>query len=216
MAIQRRPLRDDVHQEILSRLLAGTYASGARLKDTALAYTLGVSRTPVREALVRLAREGFLEADMGRGFTVRALNATEVREVYPLLWTLERLALQISADQGPVAETTLARLDQINAELGRAGDDARRQLELDLQWHDALVSTSPNQRLLSTLATLRDVIVRYEHAFLPATGVAASLAREHREIAHALGMRTTDAAAALLEKHWRLKMDGVLEQLAAE
>src|SRR4028119_956924 len=94
MTITRVPLREQVHHAIIGRILREELAPGARLSDSALAGELGVSRTPVREALLRLEREGFLEVDVGRGFFVKPLSAGEVREVYPILWTLEVLALR--------------------------------------------------------------------------------------------------------------------------
>ena len=88
MTITREPLREQVHRAIVGRILREDLAPGARISDSVLAQELGVSRTPVREALLRLEREGFLDVDVGRGFFVKPLSAGEVREVYPILWTL--------------------------------------------------------------------------------------------------------------------------------
>ena len=115
--ITRRLLREDVYGEVFERIVHGGLTPGMRVRDSAIAADLGVSRTPVREALVRLAEDGFLDADAGRGFRVRALALDEVLDTYPILWTLEGLGLRSSA---PLTADQLARLDEINATLAGA------------------------------------------------------------------------------------------------
>src|SRR5215213_8157418 len=127
MTITRVPLREQVHHAIIGRILREELAPGARLSDSALAGELGVSRTPVREALLRLEREGFLEVDVGRGFFVKPLSAGEVREVYPILWTLEVMALRTAA---PPSRARVADLARINAELAEAAHDPERRIDL--------------------------------------------------------------------------------------
>ncbi|HJU66377.1 MAG TPA: GntR family transcriptional regulator [Gemmatimonadaceae bacterium] len=210
MTLPRHPLRDDVHRAILDRVLAGSYAPGTRLKDTVLAYDLGVSRTPVREALMRLEWEGVLSADMGRGFRVRPLAASDVRDAYPMLWTLEQLALRSGA---PLSDDSLGTLNDLDAETGRTSPELERQLDVDARWHDALVASCGNARLLSLLATLRAIATRYERVFLRRADTASNLTRDHREIARALTARNVDAAITMLERHWRWRMDHVLAEI---
>src|SRR3954467_3703018 len=112
--ITREPLRDQVYHAVLVRIHRGEFPPARRVRDTDLAKQLGVSRTPVREALIRLAREGVLEADMGRGFSVRPLDATEMRETGAVLSALEGLALELSPE---IPAERLARLSEIDREL---------------------------------------------------------------------------------------------------
>ncbi|HET7241138.1 MAG TPA: GntR family transcriptional regulator, partial [Gemmatimonadales bacterium] len=93
--LSRAPLRDQVYLDLLQRVQRGTIAPGSRIRDTDIARQLGVSRTPVREALIRLAREGALHAEVGRGFRVRSLATDELREVGAILAVLEPLALDL-------------------------------------------------------------------------------------------------------------------------
>ncbi len=86
--IVRTPLRNEVYREILERIYRGDLPAGTRVRDTVLAAQLGVSRTPVREALLRLSREGVVDADMGRGFTVGRLDPAEMRETGAILSAL--------------------------------------------------------------------------------------------------------------------------------
>ena len=84
-AIARAPLSDEVYRQVLQRIHSGDLAPGSRVRDTDLAATLGVSRTPVREALHRLTRDGALESTVGRGFRVRRLDPAEFRETGTIL-----------------------------------------------------------------------------------------------------------------------------------
>lgn len=109
--VRRAPLRDQIYEILVEKVMSGVFAPGTRLRDVGLAASLGVSRTPVREALVRLGREGFLLADHNRGFTVRAFDEREIRETYPLVWTLEVLAM---CDGFPQSTDVLSRLEALN------------------------------------------------------------------------------------------------------
>ena len=107
--ISRAPLRDEVCRQILDRIHRGDLPPGSRVRDGDLASQLGVSRTPIREALLHLAQEGVLDAAMGRGFRVRRLDAVELREVGDILGSLESLALRLSPPPRQSASTSSAK-----------------------------------------------------------------------------------------------------------
>jgi DNA-binding GntR family transcriptional regulator len=213
MTITRVPLREQVHRAIVGRILREELAPGARISDSVLAQELGVSRTPVREALLRLEGEGFLEVAPGRGFFVKPLSAGEVREVYPILWTLEVLALRSS---GPPSPDALAELGRINAELAEAGDDPERRIDLDAAWHRTLLEGCGNQQLLGLIASLKAVIRRYEYAYMQNAGLVPVSTRAHDEIARAMERGDVDAAAPLLEDNWRFTLAELLPWLEGD
>ncbi|HEX9938249.1 MAG TPA: GntR family transcriptional regulator [Longimicrobium sp.] len=212
MTITRVPLREQVHRAIVGRILREEIPPGSRISDSVVAQELGVSRTPVREALLRMEREGFLEVDMGRGFFVKALSTKEVAEVYPILWTLEVLALRACPRPSSAA---LAELDRINAELGQAGDDPERRIDLDMAWHRALLEGCDNERLLEMIGGLKAVIRRYEYAYMQNAGRVPVSTRGHHDIARALERGDPEAAVPLLENNWRITMDELLPWLEA-
>src|SRR3954449_7857359 len=90
----RTPLRSDLIEEITTRVLDGRFAAGARVNEVHLARELGVSRTPLREALIGLADRGLLVSAPGRGFLVPPFDPDEARRLYPLVAELEALALR--------------------------------------------------------------------------------------------------------------------------
>jgi DNA-binding GntR family transcriptional regulator len=210
MSITRVPLREQVHRAIVGRILRDELAPGARVSDSALAQELGVSRTPVREALLRMEREGFLEVDVGRGFFVKALSAAEVAEVYPILWTLEVLALRTSPAHGPAA---IAELDRINAEMAGAGDDPERRIDLDIAWHRALLAGCRNRRLMEMIAGMKAVIRRYEYAYMQNAGRIPVSTQQHDDIARAVERGDVEAAVPLLEINWRTTLEDLVPWL---
>jgi DNA-binding GntR family transcriptional regulator len=120
-----------------------------------------VSRTPLREALLALEREGFVRADVARGFAVAPLSARDVREVYPILLALESLALRMS---GPMAFTLVELLTAANTALASA-PDARSAQDCDHTFHRILLSRSPNARLLDLIAAQKRSVERYERLY---------------------------------------------------
>lgn len=210
MTITRAPLREKVHAVLVRRILRDDLKPSSRLSDSTLAEELGVSRTPVREALVRLEREGFLESDPGRGFFVKPLSAAEVRDIYPVLWTLETMALR--ACPTPSA-ALLAELEHINAEMRESAAQPERRIELDTRWHRALLDRCGNRYLLNTLRSTKAVIRRYEYAYMQDAGLIPVSTRTHEQIACAAAEGRMDDAAAALQENWRFGMGVVLEWL---
>ncbi|MEM6671367.1 MAG: GntR family transcriptional regulator [Planctomycetota bacterium] len=199
MTLTRTSLRQQAASELRERLLRGDLAPGQRVNETAVAAELGVSQTPVREALLLLERERFLDSAPGRGFSVRPLDPDEVREIYPVLGHLEAFALRSA---GTPDEATLAELGRINAEMSACGADAARLHALDRAWHAALLDHVTNARLMELVDSLRANVTRYEHAFFRSEGRAVDSAHRHDDILVSLQSGDVDGAAAALERNW--------------
>ena len=197
--ISRVPLRDEAHRLILGRIHTGELAPGSRVRDAELAARLGVSRTPIREALFRLAREGVLEATMGRGFRVPPLDAVELREVGDLLGALESLALRLSPTP---AEERLRRLREIDQRIEQTRGDVARCLDLEDEWHRVLLGDCPNRRLLDLIASLRHVPRRYLAAYMRDAGRLSLSTLPHQKIAKALEDGSSDSVAAVFQQQW--------------
>lgn len=198
--ITRVPLRDEVYRQLLERISRGDLPPGGRVKDSEMASQLGVSRTPIREALLRLTREGVLEADMGRGFSVKRLDGAEMRETGMILSNLEGLALEIS---GEVPAERLARLGAIDRELAGVRGDADRCIDLDEQWHRTLLESCPNGRLLSLISSLWQVPRRYMRAYLRDAGRLSLSTQHHARIIEALRRNDRETATQRFSHHWQ-------------
>jgi DNA-binding GntR family transcriptional regulator len=198
--IVRAPLREDVCREILQLIHAGELPAESRVRDAQLAVRLGVSRTPVREALLRLTRDGALEAIPGKGFRVRPLDPDEVRDVGTILSTLEPLALRLSPD---LPRERLGRLAALDRRMETTRGDPAASIDIHDDWHRILLEGCPNPRLLQMISTLRQTPRRYLHAYMRQTGGVSLSTGQHTKMLDALGRGDREPAVRHLEQHWR-------------
>ncbi len=198
--IARTPLSDEVYRQVLQRIQRGDLPVGCRVRDADLAGQLGVSRTPVREALLRLSREGALENTVGRGFRVRQLDAAELRETGDILGALEALALRLSPEPSP---ERLDRLEAVDRTLEQTRGDAARCLDLEDDWHRVLLEECPNRSLLDLIASLRQVTRRYLAAYMRDAGRLSLSTLPHARILQAFRDGGRDSAATAFEQQWR-------------
>ena len=205
------PLRTHVRRWLTDRIVRGDYAPGTRVGVADLAGLLGVSPTPTREALTQLEREGLLRAQPNRGFFVAPLDLREARDLYPVLWTLEGLALRT---QGALAAEQAAALRRLNGAMGDAEGDPERVLGLDEEWHRTLVQSCGNQLLLETIEELKRRALRFEYAFMRDSGRIPSSVREHVAVTDAALRGDSAKAALLLEAHWAGSLRFLTEWLA--
>jgi len=200
-AVERAPLRSRVRRVVLNGILHGALAAGGDVNEAELAAQLGVSRTPLREALLGLEADGFLESAVGRGFSVVPLTERDVVEIYPILWTLEGVALRAAPPSKPAA---MKRLAALNRELEAVVRSPKKALALDRKWHELLLNECPNRHLLSSIAFYKDLAERYEFAYMRHSGQLPLSAKQHRAILAALRKGNVGRAVASLEKNWRV------------
>lgn len=204
LSIERSPLRSAIRRRLIDRLLHGEPGPGASLNEAVLAGELGVSRTPLREALLGLEREGLVHVEPGRGFFVMPLTLREAAELYPMLWTLEGLAVRIAP---PASRVELARLATLNRELNAARFEPDAALALDGAWHRALVGRCGNGRLLEAIESLRNQAFRYEFAFMRNAGRLITSVAQHAVILAALRANRPERAAREVGRHWRRSLE---------
>jgi DNA-binding GntR family transcriptional regulator len=204
--LNRTPLGEQVYLDLLQRISRGDLLTGTKLRDAEIATQLGVSRTPVREAMIRLAREGVLSSEPGRGFRLSPMEPAELREVGSILAALEPLALDQSAE--PSADQ-LVRLGEVVRRLEQTRGDIAACVELDDQFHRVLLESCPNGRLLRLAETLRRTLRRYLHSYLQRGGRVSLSTLQHTRIADALRKGDRAGARQLLERKWRRGMDEI-------
>lgn len=201
--ISRQPLRSQIRSHLVERLLSGDLEPGSQLNETQLTEELGVSRTPLREALLQLEFEGLLRSTPGKGFSVAPLDETEMVELFDVGIELESLALRMG---GGVGDDQLQELRDINAERRRIlHDDGDRDdlVRLDDRWHRILASTCDNDQLLELLRLVRNRLYRYVYAFEGQKEEVEEAIRDHEQVADALDEGDLERAVRLLREHWR-------------
>ena len=181
-------------------ILSAALPPGARVNEVALARELGISRTPLREALFGLEREGLVVSHPRRGFFVSPLDVKDAREVYPLLATLEAFALRTGARTTVADKPALERLN--SAFRAAAAGNRIEAVEADRAWHERLTSHCGNERLISIVQQLRAAALRFELQFLADPQSAAESAKQHAAILDAMVHGAVGRAARLLEDNW--------------
>lgn len=208
--LQRRNTSDLVSDAVREMIADGRLPDGARVNEVWLAQTLGVSRTPVREALSRLASEGALVSTPSLGYSVRALTVAEFEQLYELRPMLDPEALRLG---GILAEERIEQLSRINRALAkeRAGAAA---IALDDEFHLELLAQCPNRLLVDFIANVMQRTRRYELALMRETRNVGRATEEHDRILDALRRRDMKAACAALKRNLQSGRAPILEWLA--
>lgn len=209
--ITRASVTSDVAATLRTMILDGRLADGERINEVRLSAALGVSRTPLREALNRLAAEGALVSVVGHGHAVAPLAAAEFEQLYDIRPILDPAALALCAV--PSTEQ-LARLSALNAELLNAGD-GETAIDLDNRWHLLLLADCPNRALVGLIETIMLKTRRYELALLRERPRVVAASNDHERIIAALRAGNRDAACDRLRHNMQSGKAPVLEWLKA-
>lgn len=198
-----RPLAlvEQVYSALRAQLRSGAIDAGQALQEVQLAEQLGVSRTPVREAMARLASEGLLSSDR-RSFTVPALSRKDVDDIYEVRFLVEPAALRriapLTAEPAVRRSIDLALADAVAAH--RAGDsDAFR--DANVRYRAAWLALLPNARLVRVVELYADHLQHIRALTLDDAGVRTVVLRGLKRIATALAAGDGDAAAAAMHEH---------------
>jgi DNA-binding GntR family transcriptional regulator len=203
-------LRDTVYSALRHQISLGALQPGDRLTENKVAAALRVSRTPVREGLAALAREGLL-ARQGRSYVVPSLDADDIDEVLELRSLLEPHAVQQATEtarEGSLAELTLAFREQKAA---HAAEDAERFIAANIRFRDALVAMIPNRRLRRAMMLNNDYLSFLRAWFREARWRAIIVANFGRLVR---AMRAGDGAGAA--KIWRRHLVESADAIARE
>lgn len=200
--IDKRPsLRDQVYQELRRAILSGPISPGSVLVQEQLAEQLGISRTPVRDALDRLASEGLVLRSNGGRVQVAPLSIDELREKYEVRQVLEGLALRLAAEH--LDDNAMARLEALLQTMRNAADAHNHQLvtEAGNEFHDIIIAACGNKYLIQNLSSLNDSIRRYRQFAADLPGRATENIQEHEQIYLAMAAGDFALAVQRMERH---------------
>lgn len=201
--------------DVLRReIIEGQVDHGATLVETALAKRLGVSRTPVREALKKLEQDGLIERH-DRGLRVRTRSAEEILEIYEVRIVNEEFAARLAAQRRTPFD--LARLQAAHDQMAaRRPDSAAEQISINRSFHQALWRAAHNSTLTDQLQRLTDHVSRYSSTTLDSDGRWEEAVREHAAILEAVSNSDADAAASVASQHFKSARDIRLRMYASE
>ncbi len=191
----------DAYQRLIAQIRSGSLRPGDRLTETDLAMRLGISRTPVREAIRALEADGLVVHIPRVGASIRRLGYSEVTELYEMRMVLEGTAARLSARTA--SEVELAELDTISQEMAEAQADDLRLYELNRQFHRTLLNAARNRFLIDAVAGLEKTLLILGPSTMEDSARAAEAQTEHEALLTALHNRDAEAAEALMRHHIR-------------
>lgn len=198
---ERKSLGEHVFESLKQAIVRGKMSSGEWLVESHIAETLGISRTPVREAFHKLEREGFIERQPRGGFTVLGLNREDIEETFGIRSVLEGYAAHLAAIKHEAEE--LEMLEQKIAEFQKALDRKKMNLlpAINTEFHDMLYGLSKSPKLINMINGLRDQIYRYREMILKESKFASTSNLDHKKMLTFIRKRDAEGAERLVREH---------------
>lgn len=189
-----KPLRELVCENIRQAIIDGTFSPGERLMEIQLADEMGVSRTPVREAIRKLELEGFVVMIPRRGTYVADISIKDITEIYEIRTCLDVLAAGLAAER--ITSEELETLNGYLIDIGQhvANNDMNKIVEADTAFHDVLYTASRNERLRSIINNLREQMTGIRGRSMSYPGRLVETMDEHRNLVDSIASRDVERA----------------------
>lgn len=196
-----QPLREVVCETLRDAIRTGVLKPGERLMEIQLAEELGVSRTPVREAIRKLELEGYVIMMPRRGTYVANLSIRDVNEVFEIRTSLDSLASGLAAER--ITSEELERLERMLVLIGEyiEENDMDKIVETDTEFHDLLYQASRNTRLVGIIYNLREQLTRFRTTSMAYPGRLKETLEEHTRIVEAIAQGNVKLAQKAAEAH---------------
>lgn len=211
-----KPLRELVFEAIREAIINGQLRPGERLMEIQLAEELGVSRTPVREAIRKLELEGFVVMIPRKGAYVADISMKDVADVFEIRAALEGLAAQLAAER--ITDEEIEQLERLLVEVARCVEenDVNGLVEADTRFHEVLYTASRNDRLLQILTLLREQIQTFRARTLAHPERMREALEEHRAVVEAVTQRDPELARRAAQDHIESAENSLMTLIARE
>jgi DNA-binding GntR family transcriptional regulator len=217
---EKRSMVEEAYAALKQRIIRNDLPPGYQALEEELALQLGMSRTPVREALIRLEHEGFVEVITRRGMRVKPLLARDIREISEVLAWLEAAAAERLAQRRPT-QAEMALLEQAIADMDKAleGDDMNAWAEADYNFHRLLVELCGNRHLIDVARIFLDQAHRFRLLTTPVREKPVYSNVNHAAVVEAI--RRGDAQTALdihraHKRRWNREFNDILDRLGID
>ena len=210
------PLRDGVYETLRQKILKGELEPGARLIECDLADELGVSRTPVREAVHRLEQEGLVNILPRRGAHVANISEKTVRDVLEVRKALEELAVGLAIDRSTQEDRRLLREAEAVFAEASLGSDLRQIASADEAFHDVIYHATHNQKLELLISNLREQMYRFRFEYIKDEHTRSRLRDEHHEISEAIIRGYREVGQRVIGIHIDNQRDNIITRLQIE
>ena len=196
------PLRDVVFNTLRQAILKGELEPGERLMEIQLAERLGVSRTPIREAIRKLELEGLVIMIPRKGAEVAKISEKNLRDVLEVRRAMEELAVELACQR--MSEDEMILLEEAQENFAKAisdGQDLTMIAEADESYHEVIYNGTDNRRLIQLINNLREQMYRYRIEYIKDRDKRTVLLVEHDQITKSLKNRNIQAAKAAIREH---------------
>ena len=195
------PLRDVVFNTLRQAILRGELKPGERLMEIQLANKLGVSRTPIREAIRKLELEGLVNMVPRKGAEVADITEKSLRDVLEVRKALEELSVQLACEK--ITEEEIEELKRVAERFKDTLDDqdVTKIAEADVAFHDVIYTATDNQKLILLLNNLREQMYRYRVEYLKKEEAYPQLIAEHEELIDNISKRNKEEATRIMCEH---------------
>ena len=195
------PLRDVVFNTLRQAILRGELKPGERLMEIQLANKLGVSRTPIREALRKLELEGLVNMVPRKGAEVADITEKSLRDVLEVRKALEELSVQLACEK--ITEEEIEELKRVAERFKDTLDDqdVTKIAEADVAFHDVIYTATDNQKLILLLNNLREQMYRYRVEYPKKEEAYPQLIAEHEELIDNISKRNKEEATRIMCEH---------------
>lgn len=195
------PLRDVVFNTLREAILRGDLVPGERLMELQLAAKLGVSRTPIREAIRMLEQEGLAITIPRKGAIVAGMTEKDMQDVLEIREALEELSVQVACDKITEEEIAELQKNMKNFEHSLKSGDLKKMAQADVEFHDVIYRATDNPKLISMLNNLREQMYRYRVEYLKNPQNHEQLLKEHEAIYKGIVEKDKDAVTEMIRKH---------------
>lgn len=208
-----KPLREIVFETLREAIINAVLKPGERLMEIQMAEEMGVSRTPVREAIRKLELEGFVVMVPRKGAYVAGISIKDIADVFEIRAAMEGLAAGLAAER--ITEEELEQLERILVKIGECvqNNDLEKLIEVDTEFHDTLYKACRNERLVQIVSNLREQIQRARTASLSTPGRSKYALEEHKKIVEAVSERNVELAGMLAREHIENAENAMLDVL---
>ena len=205
--LSRTFIRDDVYVSLRDWIVTGELEPGEKLKDKELASQLGVSRTPIREALRKLEDEGLVETAANRWTRVTPITLKDAETIYPIIQKLEELALTLAFPK--LSPDHIQTMQTANSDLKTAlgQNNPHAAMVADTLFHQVLIDMANNRELSTILNQLKAKYQRIELAYFSEAGLLLASFEEHQRLIVALKTNDLETAHQALTRNWQASIE---------
>lgn len=207
------PLRDVVFNTLRQAILRGELEPGERLMEIQLAQKLGVSRTPIREAIRKLELEGLVIMIPRKGAEVAHITEKDMKDVLEVRGTLEELAVTLACKN--ITKEAIAELKMANKlfEAAIVSKDVVKIVDADVRFHDVIYTMTDNQRLIQIINNLREQLYRYRLEYVKDARSHSMLISEHNDIISRLEKSDEEGAKKVVSQHIYNQEKGIMRMM---